>query len=822
MVACVTAALLIVLSLATQHYLDKSGGERLAKSAYRLRLSDRLNTMTQLISSSQQVFNLYMASPNIKYKNSFKRSIKNSLAMLDEIQELHNHIYNTEENIADALSKKINNINKVSEQLFLIRADVFKMYPGLARSSDTQFKINATAISLFNNALAELKEDGNRQLYDHFTKLKDMWRNLIQLNRLYTLNLTTILSEQGLKGQERDMKLLVDSIHNYINQYLTAEKLAAADIGLLTEDVADKLPVILDKWYVSFLEMKKFYDRGNWRADVPVLLKELNPAYLSLYTLLDKLQKNIAVSADNDLGMQYQSQEKVSYLIWFLIIIFIIIIFVIYSLVDVSLIKPITRLAGKIKSRNNHEWTLENEYIKSSEMLDFLNAFLDMQLQISVRQNQLEYMAMHDTLTRLPNRNMLIDKIHKAIEKSAKENSGFVLMLLDLDRFKEINDTLGHQVGDEVLNQVAERLTKCTHATDTVARLGGDEFSILLTDVDMLNVKHVAEKIVHELERVFNIKEHNLYIGSSMGVVVYPEHGNTSHELLKHADIAMYIAKNSNTDYAIYNYKDDIYNVKKLELLSELRNAITDEQLYLKYQPIYDVSGSSIKGFEGLLRWKHPVYGEVMPEDFIANAEQTGLIKRITEKVIVRAISDIVAIREILADVYVSINVTAWDLQDENIISVISNALKKNNLPSSAVLLELTERSMMNDSHRVQSTLKILSETGIRFAVDDFGTGFSSMSYLKQLPISILKVDKSFVYAMAENIDDKLIVHSIIGLAHNLGLSVIAEGVEDAETLSILESLQCDLIQGYLFSKPLQLSQIIERIKNNNVAYLNN
>jgi len=822
-VACLTAAALIVLSIATKYYLDKSGDNRLSSSRERLSASHKLQNITQLISSSQQVLNLYLVSPNIKYKKSFNQSIEQSKLLLIELGK---NRWAKEFIGADRikmLSEDISNISNISHSLIEIRADVFKMYPGLSKANQTQFVANRSVLSLLDNALLEIRDEGGvgRKTYDDFITIKDMWRRIVQLNRLYALNMTVVISKEGLKNQEKDMSIYIDTLLSYIKENLSEKFIEETEPGFQVEEAALKLPGVISGWYKDFIGLQRYVVHDEWRADIPVILKELNPAYLDVYSSLDKLQGEMNLSADTDLGLQYKSLDTVSYLIWFLIGTFVAVIFVIYYLVDASLIKPIIRLAKKIKRRNHSEWTLESEYIRSSEMAEFINAFSDMQLQISVRQNQLEYMALHDALTKLPNRNMLVERIQKAILKSEKDKEKFVLVLLDLDRFKEVNDTLGHLIGDEVLCHVAERLSKCIRDTDTVARLGGDEFAILLTGVENVSIEGLIEKFVHVLETVFKIKEHSLYIGSSLGIAMYPEHGTSTDELMKNADIAMYMAKNSNIDYAIYNFKDDVYNIKKLELLSELRHAISDDLLYLKYQPIIDVADKTIRGFEGLLRWNHPVYGEVMPDDFIPNAEQTGLIKKITEKVITNALADTVQIREILPEAYVSVNVTAWDLQDEKIISIVNDALQKNNLPPEAILLELTERSMMNDSYRVQTTLKTLSQNGINFAVDDFGTGFSSMSYLKQLPISVLKIDKSFVSGMSNNIDDKLIVHSIIGLAHNLGLSVIAEGVESSENVFILETLKCNLMQGYFYSQPLRIEKVLERISNKNISYLN-
>jgi len=440
-----------------------------------------------------------------------------------------------------------------------------------------------------------------------------------------------------------------------------------------------------------------------------------------------------------------------------------------------------------------------------------------MQGQVKTRQKELEYTATHDALTLLPNRRLLTEKLDAITDATNSSINIFSLMILDLDRFKEVNDTLGHLFGDRLLCSVAERLKVLVQDTDFVARLGGDEFAIIISGADERSIVSIAIAICNGIEEVYTIDDHNLYLGASIGISIFPEHGESGVTLMKHADIAMYNAKKTNVNYDIYQSQKNEHNVYKLSLLSDLRVAIDKDELFIELQPIYSAveskEESKILGFEALIRWNHPRLGVVYPDAFIQVAEQTGLIRNITYWVIDRALQACKSWESYSTDMYISVNVTAWDLH-ENIVVVIDKLLNKYQLQPSDLVLELTERSVMTESVKVKYTLEQLSEMGVRFAMDDFGTGFSSMTYLQKLPISLLKVDRSFVMYMAEQKSDASIVRSIVDLAHNLDLSVIAEGVETQQTLDKLIALECDALQGNYLSRPVSEQQALKLIRS--------
>ncbi|MDH5649257.1 MAG: EAL domain-containing protein, partial [Gammaproteobacteria bacterium] len=416
---------------------------------------------------------------------------------------------------------------------------------------------------------------------------------------------------------------------------------------------------------------------------------------------------------------------------------------------------------------------------------------------------KIKYQALHDALTGLPNRSLLMERLQNAVKRAKTDNGKLALIIMDLDRFKEINDTLGHQVGDQVLRQAAERLQRILRKSDIVVRLGGDEFAVLLPVGDEIYAKHVAEKILLAFNKVFDLGHHHMYVGSSLGIALFPNHGRNVETLIRHADVAMYVAKRANRGYTIYNIEEDPHSLRRLALEKDLHDAIDNDRLTLHYQPKVDLGTGSVVGVEALLRWMHPTQGEIPPSEAIPIAEQTGLIKPLLSWVLEKSLSQLASWRKNNINLSLSVNISAWNLTDPALIETLRSRLCEWNIPPSSLELEITESAMMADPERAMKVLTGLEKMGISLAIDDFGTGFSSLTYLKRLPVSCLKIDKSFVKNMTVDNDDVVIVQSTIDLAHNLKLHVVAEGVENEKTLNQLAALGCETAQGYYISSPL-------------------
>jgi len=463
-----------------------------------------------------------------------------------------------------------------------------------------------------------------------------------------------------------------------------------------------------------------------------------------------------------------------------------------------------------------------------NEVLHYIGVFSDInQLKISIQalenselelRNQkdiLFYQANHDHLTQLPNRLLLMDRLRQTIKKSYRHKSKVATLFIDLDHFKEINDSLGHNVGDEILKESAIRLKLCVRDSDTVSRLGGDEFIIILDELrDNDIIIDIATKINTIFQKPFVVLDHKLYVTSSIGISLYPSDAETAEELLRNADAAMYKAKEDDRNtYRFYTEDMTQKALKRIQMESHLRHALEHNELTVYYQPQVNAKTGQIIGMEALVRWQHPQQGLIPPDRFIPLAEKTGLIIPLGEQVFDIASQQMACWKK---DYNISgrlaINLSVKQFQQKNIIEILSDKLKDNHCKAQWIELEITENYVMDNPQQAIDTLEELQAMGFQIAIDDFGTGYSSLSYLRRLPVNKLKIDRSFVRDMMDNEYDKVIITSTIALAKSMRLNVIAEGVETREQKDFILEQGCEIIQGYYYSRPVpdnKMSQLL-------------
>ena len=436
------------------------------------------------------------------------------------------------------------------------------------------------------------------------------------------------------------------------------------------------------------------------------------------------------------------------------------------------------------------------------------------EMTVSLQKNaaQLGYQATHDLLTGLANRNFFRTHLESAILTA--NNQGLALLLMDVDRFKEINDTLGHHNGDLLLQRTTQRLKSIVGKTGIVGRLGGDEFAVFLPAADFAGAVLSAQQIVKAFEEPFLVKELPIAVEVSVGIALYPEHGDAADLLMRRAEVAMYAAKEERTGYAVYDPDRDRYSPERVTLIAELRQAMEEDQLYLLYQPKIDFQSRTVSGVEALIRWQHPRLGMLPPDQFIGLAERTGLIKPLTFWVLNQALRMCNVWQQRGLKLTVAINISSRNLEPD-LPERISAVLESYKMPPQSLELEITEGMIMKDPVRAREILRRLSEMEIKISIDDFGTGYSSLSYLSKLPVDQVKIDKSFVINMATDQSASAIVQSTINLAHDLGLKVVAEGVENEATLVRLKSLRCDSAQGYYISRPIPGSELAKWLRVN-------
>ncbi len=426
-----------------------------------------------------------------------------------------------------------------------------------------------------------------------------------------------------------------------------------------------------------------------------------------------------------------------------------------------------------------------------------------------------QYLANYDILTGLPNRTLMYDRVSQAVAYAKRSRERIALLHFDVDRFKMINDSLGHDIGDEILKSAAERIKRCTREGDTVARVGGDEFTILMPDAGRLgDVTAFAAKILSEIAQPFPSEREDVFVSASIGVSMFPDDSRSPDSLIKHADAAMHSAKTlGRNNYQFFTQALNEEVQQRMELETGLRLALKRDEMRLVYQPKVDLQTREIIGAEALLRWDHPKHGSISPARFIPVAEDSGLVGEIGEWVLRDACRQIRQWQKMGLSPQIAINVSARQFQQYDVAQLVSDVIGQAQISPHLLEIELTESAVMHDAESSIVTVEKLKQLGVRVSIDDFGTGYSSLSYLKRLPLDLLKIDQSFVRDISSDPNDAAIVRAIITLARNLGMKVIAEGVEDEAQLSFLNAYGCQYAQGFLFGEPMSAEELTWRMQ---------
>ena len=505
-----------------------------------------------------------------------------------------------------------------------------------------------------------------------------------------------------------------------------------------------------------------------------------------------------------------------------------------FYVINRILIQPIMKLGRSAQEIGRGQFNTSIGITSRDEIGELAQSFEIMSHNLQESQSQITYLAYHDALTGLPNRRMFKEFLERAVANVRRNNSGLALLFLDLDNFKKVNDTMGHQAGDELLQILAGRLTRCLReddmvslqnsdgtcdsAQDTISRVGGDEFLILLPCIDDPNGPAiVAQRMLEMLSLPFIINNQEFVISGSIGISLYPTDGETADILIKNADIAMYHAKEAGrNNYQYFNEDMNVAAFKRMTMENSLRRAIDNQEFQLYYQPKISINSGNVIGLEALIRWQHPELGIIEPNKFIPIAEDSGLIVQIGEWVIDEATRQLSRWQQDGVDLCLSINISTVQLNKQNLAEVIDKYIRQNNCRSDYLEVELTETSIMDAHEPAINMLNKIKSLGVKITMDDFGVGYSSFRYLRNLPIDVLKIDRSFVRHITTNKDDATIVSAIIVMAHTLNLQVVAEGVETHEQLQFLRSNRCDFAQGYLFSQPLPANQLKKFIDTRN------
>lgn len=488
---------------------------------------------------------------------------------------------------------------------------------------------------------------------------------------------------------------------------------------------------------------------------------------------------------------------------------------------------PLERLSEVIKKLADNDLSVKVPYVKQNDEIgeiskavgvlkDYAKDRAELLNELAESREKLEFQALYDPLTKLPNRTLVMDRLSHQLSESQRDNNISSVLFIDLDDFKKVNDTLGHDKGDELLIQCTERLQKVIRAADTVGRLGGDEFIAILGNLKSpQDSKLVAEKLIHALRAPFILDGQEVTVSASIGIASYPDDASDKIGLLKNSDAAMYHAKSRGRNtYSFYNKEMNSQVERRVAIEKAMSKAIERGEFQVYFHPLIDISSRKVISTEALLRWENPELGPVYPDEFIPIAEQTSLILKLGQFVLEEALTRTVQWREQGAnDLRASVNISPRQFRDPEIVSVVEECIKKTGMPASSLELEITEGVLIDNDPFTNDCLEKLNELGVQIAMDDFGTGYSSLSYLRSHPFDVLKVDRSFVNDITHDLGDRELVNASIAMAHALNLKVVAEGVETNEHLQLLEEMNCDYAQGFLFGKPMPADEMTDMLQ---------
>lgn len=797
--------ILIVSNTATQFYINRSSSEATLLLEQRL---TKLN-QTRIIMDNVWDVSFVLEEHSIAPSNAIHSRVFDKMLMsVEHLLALIELESNNDQAVAhlEAMLGDFNQLGVYINYLMDVRSNPAKLYPAIeiSRSAmfDSQMLFSRLVTSSIDETMAAI-ENSDTDVLGILIDLRYKWLQMTSSYRMYLVNRLALLDSDALNSQVENINLFLENINNIFSQLKKYKE--NNQLEFQTEESLSGMIKAANRWNLSFKKIVSTEAPEEWRSDYSIIKMKVAPIMKSIWDNIRDYDRNIEEDVKRSVLDLSDVANNTSLILWGLTIAGMLVLVGLFYFVHNAVLSPIKQISEAMRREAQDGSLLKPLLIKaeSLETKNLIDAFSIMQLQVHSRKNDLEFQALHDNLTKLPNRLLLFDRLEQTISKLRRSYGSLALIMMDLDRFKEINDTLGHHAGDELLKLVSDRLVVSLREVDTVARLGGDEFAILIPDCNLEKAKIVAHKIQECMRPALQISDQSLYIHGSIGIAVYPEHGADAETLLKNADIAMYASKRKNSNYEIYLYEQELHSIKNLELKYKLQKAILNDEMELYFQPQLSCKDNLLVGVEALLRWKSDDESNISPDIFIPLAEESGLIKSLTEWVIHEALKQKHGWMSHLVGVPVSINLSAWNVSDPELHGYILECFQQYDLIKNDIVFEITESAMMNDTDQALKIMQSLNDSGFDLIVDDYGTGFSSLAYLKKFPVKELKIDKSFVMNMIENDNDAVIVKSTIDLAHNLGLGVIAEGVEEKEVFDLLRLLDCDKVQGYFIARPM-------------------
>ena len=783
------------------------------RSEASLILADVLTHLTRLESRVQDL----ILSPSPTRKNRIHHNQQLLITGLEQLVQSH---WNERDAETRGLVREVlddsHELQKVVTRLLVIRSNEHQWFPATRTMQQRMLPEMQTALSLLDQmrreATDELSAEEQIRVLPLITLVRDAWLNMASEIRLYVANRFGVFSsdtQTAMQARLHNIATHADAIPGALAKLRELERQQV--LGFSASINLPLLVLAREHWLAALGDLVTQLSRPDWRYDLAYLDTEIRP-------LLDRMGDRMsALQLDLDIQSAHDTTDLTDSALWLsraLLVVaglVILLTFISYGFFSRMVLRPIAETAHALKDAAMGRRDTVPPRTDLAETRDLIDAFHEMTEQVRNRETRLDHIAHHDALTHLPNRILFNDRLEHALRMAERRHRLVALMFLDLDRFKQINDTLGHSVGDGLLIGVAKRLQHVVRGSDTVARLGGDEFAIIAEGItDRNQITTLAEKVLAAFDHPFAVDQHELHGRTSIGIALCPDDSCNPDELVRAADTAMYEAKRRGRgNFQYFSAEMSRRALEQMTLENALRRALEQAQFEIYYQPIVHLTSTRLLGFESLLRWNHPEQGVLTPAHFLNTLEESGLIIPVSRWLVEQTIAMMVRLERIEdAPRVVTINLSARMLKDKRFYNFLSDRISAGHLPAKRLVVEITEDALDDERSDVGQVLKELKTRGTRIAIDNFGKGRSSLDNLRRFPFDLVKIDREFVKDVADDPDDRNLVQAIIQLTHAFGMEAVAEGVETEAQLEFLRAQGCDYYQGHLLGRPMPLGEI--------------
>ena len=734
---------------------------------------------------------------------------------LAELAELHGYISSSDVQLLVGDSRRL---EQEIKHLLAVRQEVNRWFPAMRLLQEEMYPSNQAVLGELQTMLQEaetgLSAEQQLAVMAGITDLRRSWHGMVeQMHHFIAFRLGILTA--GFDSDAPDYLANISYFSAQINRQLVVLRQLHEEVpfGLNVEARLAQLDAYTRRWVQASERVHQLMESAVWRHDLQLMRERLSPLLTGMRQRLAQIDQQLDGESVNDIRRLTETAESLSNAIFSIALMGMLMILAAYLYINRNLLKPIAETAHALKEEARGATDVRPPPAHLRETSDLVEAFNQMRRQVHQRQRYLDHVAHHDSLTQLPNRILFRDRLEHALAIALRGETQIGLMFLDLDEFKQVNDSLGHLIGDELLRTVAERLVSLVRSSDTVARLGGDEFAILVEGISQReDMTLLAQKILKVVQQPMMLDGHELRISVSIGIATAPHDDVSAEYLIRDADAAMYEAKGKGrAAYCFFEGEMTSKATEALQLENQVRQAAEQQQFTFHFQPVIDSASGELFCFEALMRWHHPTRGTVYPEEFLSVLDQTGLISNVMSSLMEQAVEfQREQLRRYQTKVAIALNLSVRLLNDTEFRKQLLEHLIAQDFLVDSLIIEITEDILMHDLMEADVFLQQAKALGARVALDDFGTGQSSLSHLRQFPFDFLKIDREFIRNVDNDANDASLIKAIVQLAHAFGIQVIAEGVESESQLQFLRSLRCDYLQGYLIGVPNHAEHRVE------------